>query len=151
MNSINGVGSLGSLCNVSGCNTFAPVRPQEENSIPEQHDMVSLGQSTSEQGLAFQNLVCDSESSPQVAQPSRQSVVAKSSTSVNSNSVDAGNGLRATMSDLGVLTLLDDSAIASLDQVSDVASTDLASQQNTLAMINLNSMDSILEHGLVSM
>lgn len=151
MNSINGIGSLGNLCNVSGCNNFTQVRPQAENTVPEQRDMVSLGQETLDQEASFPSMVGVGVSSEEVADYGTVTTTEKAPVAVASNSVDAGNGLRATMSDLGVLTLLDDPAIESLDQCGGISDSLAVSQQNTLAMINLNSMGSILANGLISM
>lgn len=151
MNSINGIGSLGNLCNVSGCNNFTQLRPQAESTVPEQRDMVSLGQETPEQETSFPSMVGVGVSSEKVADYGTVTTSEKAPVAVTSNSVDAGNGLRATMSDLGVLTLLDDPAIESLDQCGGISDTVAVSQQNTLAMINLNSMDSILSNGLIPM
>ncbi len=153
MNSINinGLGNLNNLCSAS-CTNFKAAPSVTENTLPEQHDMVSLGQNmpdANDTSISFSEVKITAENTKQASEISHAPV---NTVSKQNNSVDAGNGLRATMSNLGVLTMLDDpTSVASADQIKENQFSEANEMQNTLAMLNLNSMESILSEGLIAL
>ena len=152
MNSINinGLGNLNNLC-TTACTNFKAAQPVPENTLPEQHDMVSLGQNMSDVSGASPDF-SDVKENHATSAPAADSAPAPANTASQQNkSVDAGNGLLATMSDIGVLAMLDDpSTVAGIDQVQENQFSEANEMQNTLSMLNLNSLESIISDGLIA-
>ena len=153
MNSINinGLGNLNNLC-TNACTNFKAAQPVPENTLPEQHDMVSLGQNMSDVSGTSPDF-SDVKDNHAASAPAANSAPAPASPSPQQNkSVDAGNGLLATMSNIGVLAMLDDpSTVAGIDQVQENQFSEANEMQNTLSMLNLNSLESILSDGLIAL
>ena len=152
MNSINinGVGNLSSLRGVA-CANYAAMSNEPENSVPnEQHDMVSLGQDTPDMASADVRLNGISDHSFAAADKAAEASRCSSS-AAKTHSPEVNNDMRATlMNDLGVLTMLDDPSIEAVGQINSIDTAGSAELQNTLAMVNINGMDSILQNGLIA-
>lgn len=153
MNSINinGLGNLNNLC-ATQCTNFKAAQPLPESTLPEQHDMVSLGQNMADISSPAPDF-SDVNSTPSIPASSADSApVSANVVAKPNNSVDAGNGLRATMSDIGVLAMLDEpSTVSGVDLVQENQFSEANEMQNTLSMINLNSLESILSDGLIAL
>ena len=153
MNSINAFNNLGSIYNASLSNARTGVESREAE--PQQQDLVSIGQSADDLpsgNIASQTSIGQVESGREEAPaPNANAVSAQTQSAPESASQFQGfiMGSRAEApvqcSNLGTIAIFDEPSVQDMQEVGGISPQTLAQgQSNTLALVNVNSLESVL-------
>ncbi len=167
MNSISGLRDMGCIRNDS-MTPFKGVARVQDEALPEQHDLVSLGQDSGEISNAplATKFVGLSESEKEAPAPQSFESVSNGSVRPEKTSVDSFDGYLLAgisennkqeapaapvrVSDLGTITIMDTQEVGETSVVSELQTIDneaTIEMTNTLAMFPINDMASILASG----